>query len=50
MLAAMPSAAGGSVATYTIQTDKPRQTVLHFGASDAWSMKYVGRWPETEQR
>ena len=50
MLAAMPSAAGGSVATYTIQTDKPRQTVLHFGASDAWSMKYVGRWPEAEQR
>lgn len=34
---------------FTIKTGSPEQTVLHFGASDAWSMKYVGLWPEAEQ-
>ena len=49
MAAAAQSAADNGAATYTILTDKPRQTILHFGASDAWSMKYIGRWPESEQ-
>lgn len=35
---------------YRINTDQPRQQILHFGASDAWSMKYVGLWPEQQQR
>lgn len=35
---------------YHINTDQPRQQILHFGASDAWSMKYVGLWPEQQQR
>ena len=30
----------------TIQTDKPQQKVLHFGASDAWSMQFIGNWDE----
>ena len=35
---------------YVINTDLPRQTVLHFGASDAWSMQNIGIWEdETEQ-
>lgn len=33
----------------TIQTDKPQQKVLHFGASDAWSMQFIGNWDEKEQ-
>ena len=35
---------------YRINADQPRQQILHFGASDAWSMKYVGLWPEQQQR
>ena len=35
---------------YRINVDQPRQQILHFGASDAWSMKYVGLWPEQQQR
>lgn len=35
---------------FSILTQSPQQTVLHFGASDAWSMKRVGLWPEAEQR
>ena len=26
--------------TYRIKTDKPMQKVMHFGASDAWSMLF----------
>ena len=36
--------------SYTIETEKPEQTILHFGASDAWSMQFVGLWPEKTQR
>ena len=35
---------------YRINVNQPRQQILHFGASDAWSMKYVGLWPEQQQR
>ena len=38
------------VATFTIQADQPRQTILHFGASDAWSMQTLGLWEENVQR
>ena len=33
--------------THTIRTDSPRQTIRHFGASDAWSMQTIGLWPDT---
>ena len=33
--------------THTIRTDAPRQTIRHFGASDAWSMQTIGLWPDT---
>ena len=38
-------------ADYTIQTNKPKQTIRHFGASDAWSMQFIGQWKdEAEQQ
>jgi hypothetical protein len=33
--------------THIIRTDAPRQTILHFGASDAWSMQTIGLWTDT---
>ena len=37
-------------ADFTIQVSQPRQTIRHFGASDAWSMQFIGLWEdETEQ-
>ncbi len=42
---------GCSATDFTIQVDKPRQTIRHFGASDAWSMQFIGLWDnETEQQ
>lgn len=35
--------------TYHIETHKTEQTIRHFGASDAWSMQYVGLWPDEQQ-
>ena len=36
---------------FTIQTNCPRQTIRHFGASDAWSMQFIGLWEnEAEQQ
>ena len=38
-------------ADFTIQTSSPRQTIRHFGASDAWSMQFIGLWEnEAEQQ
>ena len=34
--------------TYTVHTDQPRQTIEHFGASDAWSMQNIGLWEEAD--
>jgi len=36
-----------SAATHVIRTDAPRQTIRHFGASDAWSMQTIGLWTDT---
>ena len=36
-----------SAVTHVIRTDAPRQTIRHFGASDAWSMQTIGLWPDT---
>ena len=35
----------GKATTFKIDTGSPEQTIEHFGASDAWSMKYIGLWP-----
>ena len=35
--------------TYKIKTDKPMQKIMHFGASDAWSMQFTGLWPQQQQ-
>lgn len=37
------------VTTYTILPDHPQQTIQHFGASDAWSMQFLGLWDEWQQ-
>lgn len=34
---------------YTILTQSPEQHIQHFGASDAWSMQFLGLWPEKQQ-
>ena len=37
-------------ADYIIETSQPRQTIRHFGASDAWSIQFIGLWDnEAEQ-
>lgn len=38
------------VAHYHIDTNKAQQTIQHFGASDGWSMRYLGLWPEDKQK
>lgn len=35
--------------SYQIETDKPCQTMAYFSASDAWSMQFIGLWPEEKQ-
>ena len=35
---------------YTIETNQPRQTIRHFGASDAWSMQFIGLWDSEEEQ
>lgn len=34
---------------YQIATDKPLQTMDYFSASDAWSMQFIGLWPQEKQ-
>ena len=34
---------------YTILTQSPEQHIQHFGASDAWSMQFLGLWSEKQQ-
>ena len=36
--------------SFDVKTSQPEQTVLHFGASDAWSMLFIGKWPEQQQQ
>lgn len=45
---ALPLCASRPV-TWRIDTHRPAQTIRHFGASDAWSMQFVGLWPEAQQ-
>lgn len=30
--------------------NSPEQHIQHFGASDAWSMQFLGLWPEKQQQ
>ncbi len=41
--------AGNATIRYTILTQQPEQHIQHFGASDAWSMQFLGLWPEKQQ-
>ncbi len=34
---------------YRIETDRFLQTMEHFGASDCWSMQFIGLWPQAKQ-
>ena len=34
---------------YEIETDRPLQTMDGFGASDCWSMQFIGLWPQAKQ-
>ena len=34
---------------YQIETDQPCQTMAYFSASDAWSMQFIGLWPQEKQ-
>lgn len=34
---------------FTINLSSPQQTIQHFGASDAWSMQWMGSWSASEQ-
>ena len=45
--ALMAWADGNEGQTFTIMVDQPRQTIRHFGASDAWSMQDIGMWSDT---
>jgi hypothetical protein len=33
------------IVQYTVETGQTCQTMEHFGASDAWSIQFVGLWP-----
>ncbi|MDD3036832.1 glycoside hydrolase family 30 protein [Bacteroides sp.] len=35
--------------SFQIETSKPCQVIEHFGASDAWSMQFIGLWPQEKQ-
>lgn len=50
LLSAAVATAQSRAENFTIKTSSPEQTVMHFGASDAWSMKYIGLWPDSEQQ
>lgn len=40
----------GKPTRYTILIKSPEQHIQHFGASDAWSMQFLGLWPEKQQK
>lgn len=51
MLASSGMTYAGNCATkFTILPQSPEQHIQHFGASDAWSMQFLGLWPEQQQR
>ena len=42
----LASALTADAAVFTIDLSEPRQTIRHFGASDAWSMQFIGCWQD----
>ncbi len=40
---------GKSEVKIFIKPDQRFQTIHHFGASDAWSIQFVGNWPEQKK-
>lgn len=34
---------------YQLETAQPKQTMDYFSASDAWSMQFIGLWPQEKQ-
>ncbi len=49
-IAAASATSGQNVERYEVRSGSPEQTILHFGASDAWSMQFIGQWPDLQQR
>lgn len=43
------SAYSQQATVYRIDTSKQYQTMKHFGASDAWTLQYIGQWPVEKQ-
>ena len=43
-------AAQEPIVRYKILANSPEQHILHFGASDAWSMQFLGLWSEKQQQ
>ena len=41
---------GSAAENYTVHVDRPRQTIRHFGASDAWSMQNIGTWADEQEQ
>ena len=35
--------------TITVKFDEPEQTIHHFGASDAWAIRWVANWPDAKR-
>lgn len=38
-----------NIVHYKVETEQICQKIEHFGASDAWSMQFVGLWPQKQQ-
>ena len=45
----LSNAAAPAERVYNVSVEHPEQVVRHFGASDAWSMPFVGLWPKEQQ-
>jgi O-glycosyl hydrolase len=43
------SAAGSADLTVTVKLEDEKQTINAFGASDCWSIQFVGQWPQAKR-
>jgi len=41
---------GPAMLTVTVDVRQKRQTINNFGASDCWSIQYVGQWPSAKRQ
>ena len=44
------AALGCQAEDFVIDIQQPRQTIRHFGASDAWSMQFIGKWEDEQEQ